>query len=148
MCRSLPHDSCTMTLHRSSALDERLEERVAIKKLQSWVHFAQRCCREIKLLRFLCHENVIGIMDMFTAEGTCVPVRLCGHVVMSCECIVLDVVDVVVVRGVPASHVYGRKGRAWRERCAVACDDHREISSQQPAAVAFTERVEFSYAYE
>ena len=83
MCRSLPHDACAVTLHRSSALDERLEERVAIKKLQSWVHFAQRCCREIKLLRFLCHENVIGIMDMFTAEGTCVRLCACAPV---CPC--------------------------------------------------------------
>ncbi|PWA24872.1 hypothetical protein CCH79_00010086 [Gambusia affinis] len=55
----------------SSALDSRTGTRVAIKKLyrpfQSEV-FAKRAFRELKLLKHMKHENVIGLLDVFTAD--------------------------------------------------------------------------------
>uniref|UniRef100_A0A3B3WUX4 mitogen-activated protein kinase n=1 Tax=Poecilia mexicana TaxID=48701 RepID=A0A3B3WUX4_9TELE len=54
-----------------SALDSRTGTRVAIKKLyrpfQSEV-FAKRAFRELKLLKHMKHENVIGLLDVFTAD--------------------------------------------------------------------------------
>ncbi|XP_036167195.1 mitogen-activated protein kinase 11 isoform X5 [Myotis myotis] len=53
----------------SSAYDARLRQKVAVKKLsrpfQSLVH-ARRTYRELRLLRHLKHENVIGLLDVFT----------------------------------------------------------------------------------
>ncbi|CAB1414295.1 unnamed protein product [Pleuronectes platessa] len=55
----------------SSAWDRRTGMQVAIKKLhrpfQSKL-FAKRAYRELRLLKHMKHENVIGLMDVFTAE--------------------------------------------------------------------------------
>ncbi|XP_012590532.1 PREDICTED: mitogen-activated protein kinase 11 [Condylura cristata] len=55
--------------HRCSAYDSQLRQKVAVKKLsrpfQSLVH-ARRTYRELRLLRHLKHENVIGLLDVFT----------------------------------------------------------------------------------
>lgn len=69
-CRSftifqyLPHKFCLF----SSALDTVTKKKVAIKKLarpfQSAVH-AKRTFRELKLLKHMRHENVIGLLDVF-----------------------------------------------------------------------------------
>uniref|UniRef100_A0A8C9YY17 mitogen-activated protein kinase n=1 Tax=Sander lucioperca TaxID=283035 RepID=A0A8C9YY17_SANLU len=54
-----------------SAWDRRMGTQVAIKKLhrpfQSKL-FAKRAYRELRLLKHMKHENVIGLMDVFTAE--------------------------------------------------------------------------------
>ncbi|KAL6116997.1 mitogen-activated protein kinase 12b isoform X1 [Pungitius pungitius] len=54
-----------------SAWDRRLGAQVAIKKLhrpfQSKL-FAKRAYRELRLLKHMRHENVIGLLDVFTAE--------------------------------------------------------------------------------
>ncbi|XP_023687091.2 mitogen-activated protein kinase 13 [Paramormyrops kingsleyae] len=53
-----------------SAKNERTKEQVAIKKLhrpfQSEI-FAKRAYRELRLLKHMKHENVIGLLDVFTA---------------------------------------------------------------------------------
>ncbi|KAE8623419.1 hypothetical protein XENTR_v10005597 [Xenopus tropicalis] len=52
-----------------SAFDTRTELRVAVKKLsrpfQSIIH-AKRTYRELRLLKHMKHENVIGLLDVFT----------------------------------------------------------------------------------
>ncbi|XP_032973963.1 mitogen-activated protein kinase 11 isoform X1 [Rhinolophus ferrumequinum] len=52
-----------------SAYDARLRQKVAVKKLsrpfQSLIH-ARRTYRELRLLKHLKHENVIGLLDVFT----------------------------------------------------------------------------------
>uniref|UniRef100_A0AAX7VDZ6 mitogen-activated protein kinase n=1 Tax=Astatotilapia calliptera TaxID=8154 RepID=A0AAX7VDZ6_ASTCA len=52
-----------------SALNEKNKEKVAIKKLhrpfQSEI-FAKRAYRELRLLKHMKHENVIGLIDVFT----------------------------------------------------------------------------------
>ncbi|XP_077613960.1 mitogen-activated protein kinase 11 [Crocuta crocuta] len=59
----LTHPPC------SSAYDTRLRQKVAVKKLsrpfQSLIH-ARRTYRELRLLKHLKHENVIGLLDVFT----------------------------------------------------------------------------------
>lgn len=54
-----------------SALDRRTGMQVAIKKLhrpfQSKL-FAKRAYRELRLLKHMKHENVIGLLDVFTSE--------------------------------------------------------------------------------
>ncbi|XP_061617448.1 uncharacterized protein LOC133471680 isoform X1 [Phyllopteryx taeniolatus] len=56
-----------------SAWDRRTSSQVAIKKLhrpfQSKL-FAKRAYRELRLLKHMKHENVIGLLDVFTAEIT------------------------------------------------------------------------------
>uniref|UniRef100_A0A8C5Z0G5 mitogen-activated protein kinase n=1 Tax=Marmota marmota marmota TaxID=9994 RepID=A0A8C5Z0G5_MARMA len=53
----------------SSAYDSRLRQKVAVKKLsrpfQSLIH-ARRTYRELRLLKHVKHENVIGLLDVFT----------------------------------------------------------------------------------
>ena len=55
--------------NNSSAVDSRNENKVAIKKLarpfQSAIH-AKRTYRELRLLKHMNHENVIGLLDVFT----------------------------------------------------------------------------------
>lgn len=52
-----------------SAYDTKSEQRVAVKKLsrpfQSIIH-AKRTYRELRLLKHMKHENVIGLLDVFT----------------------------------------------------------------------------------
>uniref|UniRef100_A0A7N4NSM1 mitogen-activated protein kinase n=1 Tax=Sarcophilus harrisii TaxID=9305 RepID=A0A7N4NSM1_SARHA len=52
-----------------SAYDTRTRQKVAVKKLsrpfQSLVH-ARRTYRELRLLKHMKHENVIGLLDVFT----------------------------------------------------------------------------------
>ncbi|XP_056413614.1 mitogen-activated protein kinase 14 isoform X2 [Hyla sarda] len=52
-----------------SAYDTKTEQRVAVKKLsrpfQSIIH-AKRTYRELRLLKHMKHENVIGLLDVFT----------------------------------------------------------------------------------
>ncbi|XP_073940856.1 mitogen-activated protein kinase 11 isoform X4 [Castor canadensis] len=52
-----------------SAYDTQLRQKVAVKKLsrpfQSLIH-ARRTYRELRLLKHLKHENVIGLLDVFT----------------------------------------------------------------------------------
>ncbi|KAM4572624.1 mitogen-activated protein kinase 12 [Odontesthes bonariensis] len=54
-----------------SAVDSRAGTKVAIKKLyrpfQSEI-FAKRAYRELRLLKHMKHENVIGLLDVFTAD--------------------------------------------------------------------------------
>uniref|UniRef100_U3K537 mitogen-activated protein kinase n=1 Tax=Ficedula albicollis TaxID=59894 RepID=U3K537_FICAL len=58
---------------QSSAVDGRSGTKVAIKKLyrpfQSEL-FAKRAYRELRLLKHMKHENVIGILDVFTPDVT------------------------------------------------------------------------------
>ncbi|XP_064400308.1 mitogen-activated protein kinase 14-like [Halichondria panicea] len=53
-----------------SALDTTYNIRVAIKQLsrpfQTQIH-AKRCYRELRLLKHMCHENVIKLLDVFTS---------------------------------------------------------------------------------
>uniref|UniRef100_A0A8C9PEU6 mitogen-activated protein kinase n=1 Tax=Spermophilus dauricus TaxID=99837 RepID=A0A8C9PEU6_SPEDA len=57
----------------SSAIDKRSGEKVAIKKLsrpfQSEI-FAKRAYRELLLLKHMQHENVIGLLDVFTPASS------------------------------------------------------------------------------
>nr|XP_042103879.1 mitogen-activated protein kinase 11 isoform X2 [Ovis aries] len=75
-CRRLPASAWRggvtaqdSSLEGSSAYDTRLRQRVAVKKLsrpfQSLIH-ARRTYRELRLLKHLKHENVIGLLDVFT----------------------------------------------------------------------------------
>lgn len=56
-----------------SAVDSRTGVKVAIKKLyrpfQSEL-FAKRAYRELRLLKHMRHENVIGLLDVFTPDET------------------------------------------------------------------------------
>uniref|UniRef100_U3BS38 mitogen-activated protein kinase n=1 Tax=Callithrix jacchus TaxID=9483 RepID=U3BS38_CALJA len=56
-----------------SAVDSRTSAKVAIKKLyrpfQSEL-FAKRAYRELRLLKHMRHENVIGLLDVFTPDET------------------------------------------------------------------------------
>ncbi|KAM5179677.1 mitogen-activated protein kinase 14 isoform 1-T1 [Mantella aurantiaca] len=56
-----------------SAYDTKTEQRVAVKKLsrpfQSIIH-AKRTYRELRLLKHMKHENVIGLLDVFTPSKT------------------------------------------------------------------------------
>uniref|UniRef100_A0A3Q3A7F2 mitogen-activated protein kinase n=1 Tax=Kryptolebias marmoratus TaxID=37003 RepID=A0A3Q3A7F2_KRYMA len=56
-----------------SATNEKSKEKVAIKKLhrpfQSEI-FAKRAYRELRLLKHMKHENVIGLLDVFTPAST------------------------------------------------------------------------------
>ncbi|XP_005389631.1 PREDICTED: mitogen-activated protein kinase 13 isoform X2 [Chinchilla lanigera] len=56
-----------------SAIDKRSGEKVAIKKLsrpfQSEI-FAKRAYRELRLLKHMRHENVIGLLDVFTPASS------------------------------------------------------------------------------
>nr|CAH0110761.1 unnamed protein product [Daphnia galeata] len=56
-----------------SAVDSRTENKVAIKKLarpfQSAIH-AKRTYRELRLLKHMNHENVIGLLDVFTPASS------------------------------------------------------------------------------
>uniref|UniRef100_A0A8J8Y064 Mitogen-activated protein kinase 13 n=2 Tax=Callithrix jacchus TaxID=9483 RepID=A0A8J8Y064_CALJA len=56
-----------------SAIDKRSGEKVAIKKLsrpfQSEI-FAKRAYRELQLLKHMQHENVIGLLDVFTPASS------------------------------------------------------------------------------
>ncbi|CAH6789955.1 Mapk13 [Phodopus roborovskii] len=56
-----------------SAIDKRTGEKVAIKKLsrpfQSEI-FAKRAYRELLLLKHMNHENVIGLLDVFTPASS------------------------------------------------------------------------------
>lgn len=56
----------------SSAKDTLTDKKVAIKKLarpfQSAVH-AKRTYRELKLLKHMRHENVIGLLDVFCPQN-------------------------------------------------------------------------------
>uniref|UniRef100_A0A3Q3FFW0 mitogen-activated protein kinase n=1 Tax=Labrus bergylta TaxID=56723 RepID=A0A3Q3FFW0_9LABR len=53
-----------------SAINEKTKEKVAIKKLhrpfQSEI-FAKRAYRELRLLKHMKHENVVGLLEVFTA---------------------------------------------------------------------------------
>lgn len=63
----------------SSAVDTKTNNRVAIKKLarpfQSAVH-AKRTYRELKLLKHMRHENVIGLLDVFYPHNDTSQVRI------------------------------------------------------------------------
>ncbi|MEQ2301187.1 Mitogen-activated protein kinase 12 [Ameca splendens] len=56
-----------------SAINDRIKEKVAIKKLhrpfQSEI-FAKRAYRELRLLKHMKHENVIGLLDVFTPASS------------------------------------------------------------------------------
>ncbi|XP_052214055.1 mitogen-activated protein kinase 14-like isoform X2 [Dreissena polymorpha] len=56
-----------------SALDKQTSRKVAIKKLsrpfQSAIH-AKRTYRELRMLKHMVHENVIGLLDVFTPTET------------------------------------------------------------------------------
>ncbi|TKS77148.1 Mitogen-activated protein kinase 13 [Collichthys lucidus] len=57
----------------NSAINEKTKEKVAIKKLhrpfQSEI-FAKRAYRELRLLKHMKHENVIGLLDVFTPASS------------------------------------------------------------------------------
>uniref|UniRef100_A0A8C4QKR4 mitogen-activated protein kinase n=1 Tax=Eptatretus burgeri TaxID=7764 RepID=A0A8C4QKR4_EPTBU len=54
-----------------SSMDSHLQHKVAVKKLsrpfQSLIH-AKRAYRELRLLKHMRHENVIGLLDVFTPD--------------------------------------------------------------------------------
>ncbi|XP_014243512.1 mitogen-activated protein kinase 14A-like isoform X2 [Cimex lectularius] len=54
-----------------SAIDTQYKAKVAIKKLprpfQSAIH-AKRTYRELRMLKHMCHENVIGLLDVFQSS--------------------------------------------------------------------------------
>uniref|UniRef100_A0A9J8BXV3 mitogen-activated protein kinase n=1 Tax=Cyprinus carpio carpio TaxID=630221 RepID=A0A9J8BXV3_CYPCA len=56
-----------------SAYDVRLRQKVAVKKLsrpfQSLIH-SRRTYRELRLLKHMKHENVIGLLDVFTPAAS------------------------------------------------------------------------------
>ncbi|XP_054648098.1 STKc_p38 domain-containing protein isoform X1 [Dunckerocampus dactyliophorus] len=56
-----------------SAIDQKTKEKVAIKKLyrpfQSLIH-TKRAYRELRLLRYIQHENVICLLDVFTPDSS------------------------------------------------------------------------------
>uniref|UniRef100_A0A8R1I4H0 Mitogen-activated protein kinase n=1 Tax=Caenorhabditis japonica TaxID=281687 RepID=A0A8R1I4H0_CAEJA len=55
------------------ALDTKSKKQVAIKKIPRafTAHtLAKRSLREVRILRELLHENIIAVLDMFTAEGS------------------------------------------------------------------------------
>ncbi|KAK3517870.1 hypothetical protein QTP70_021844, partial [Hemibagrus guttatus] len=56
-----------------SAYDVQLRQKVAIKKLsrpfQSLIH-SRRTCRELRLLKHMKHENVIGLLDVFSPAAS------------------------------------------------------------------------------
>lgn len=53
-------------IHRSSALHKPSGQKVAIKKITPFDHsmFCLRTLREMKLLRYFNHENIISILDI------------------------------------------------------------------------------------
>lgn len=53
-------------LYRSSALHKPSGQKVAIKKITPFDHsmFCLRTLREMKLLRYFNHENIISILDI------------------------------------------------------------------------------------
>ena len=61
------------SLFCSSAVDTKTDNKVAIKKLarpfQSAIH-AKRTYRELRLLKHMNHENVIGLLDVFTPASS------------------------------------------------------------------------------
>uniref|UniRef100_A0A3B5BAT4 mitogen-activated protein kinase n=1 Tax=Stegastes partitus TaxID=144197 RepID=A0A3B5BAT4_9TELE len=71
--RSAELMTCYAILHRSSTINEKTKEKVAIKKLhrpfQSEI-FAKRAYRELRLLKHMKHENVIGLVDVFTPASS------------------------------------------------------------------------------
>ncbi|XP_032058914.1 mitogen-activated protein kinase 14 [Aythya fuligula] len=66
----LHSQNCFLFVCCSSAIDKKTGEKVAIKKLcrpfQSEI-FAKRAYRELMLLKHMQHENVIGLLDVFTS---------------------------------------------------------------------------------
>ena len=66
----LPYDNRDMGQHvlilRSSALHKPSGQKVAIKKITPFDHsmFCLRTLREMKLLRYFNHENIISILDI------------------------------------------------------------------------------------
>jgi mitogen-activated protein kinase 1/3 len=56
----------TATDNRSSALHKPSGQKVAIKKITPFDHsmFCLRTLREMKLLRYFNHENIISILDI------------------------------------------------------------------------------------
>ncbi|XP_058017554.1 mitogen-activated protein kinase 12-like [Ahaetulla prasina] len=53
-----------------SAIDQKSGSKVAIKKLYPFQSelFAKRAYRELRLLKHMKHENVIGLLDVFTPD--------------------------------------------------------------------------------
>lgn len=60
-CQDLTNNSC-----HSSALHKPSGQKVAIKKITPFDHsmFCLRTLREMKLLRYFNHENIISILDI------------------------------------------------------------------------------------
>ncbi|XP_064109544.1 mitogen-activated protein kinase 14A-like [Macrobrachium nipponense] len=56
-----------------SAMDSKTNTKVAIKKLarpfQTHIH-AKRTYRELRMLKHMDHENIIGLLDVFTPSST------------------------------------------------------------------------------
>lgn len=57
---AVPNASCSSALHKPSG------QKVAIKKITPFDHsmFCLRTLREMKLLRYFNHENIISILDI------------------------------------------------------------------------------------
>ncbi len=93
------HDSCPRFLNcanafpDSSALHKPSGQKVAIKKITPFDHsmFCLRTLREMKLLRYFNHENIISILDIqkprsyetFT-EVYLIQVRIIGRPILTC----------------------------------------------------------------
>ena len=75
----LRHSSCRHSIWPVSAMDTKSGNKVAIKKLgrpfQSAIH-AKRTYREVRMLIHMNHENVIGLIDMFSPNSNIDNVRL------------------------------------------------------------------------
>ena len=69
-CGKSPYDKSGIGQHmlisRSSALHKPSGQKVAIKKITPFDHsmFCLRTLREMKLLRYFSHENIISILDI------------------------------------------------------------------------------------
>lgn len=61
-----PLGGCTPNKNASSALHKPSSQKVAIKKITPFDHsmFCLRTLREMKLLRYFNHENIISILDI------------------------------------------------------------------------------------
>lgn len=73
MCttNSMVSEDMRLTLSRSSAIHKPSGQKVAIKKITPFDHsmFCLRTLREMKLLRYFNHENIISILDIQRPRG-------------------------------------------------------------------------------
>ena len=55
-----------------AAIDQSTQARVAIKKIENafeHLTFTKRTLRELRILRYLEHENIVGVREIFLSDG-------------------------------------------------------------------------------